>query len=298
MWSVVSTWPFSLQTVELAGNMLKDGAKALDALEKGVHLVETDPEVESVGRGGYMNKNGDLELDAAIMDGDTLKMGCVAGVRGYEHPVSIARAVMENTIHSILVGPGAEQFAEQMGIPKADMDYMITEKARKAWEEKKQEGHDTIGAIALDTHGSMAVATSTSGANMKVPGRVGDTPIIGSGFYVESGVGGAAATGLGEDIMRTCCSFRCVELMRAGLSPKEAVERVVALAHNTIVKHGGKPDNIAMVCMNAVGEVGAACNHQGFAFTYAHEGCEPVLEEVVPIIDNQIEGYGALGFLK
>lgn len=298
MWSVVSTWPFSLQTVELAGNMLKDGAKALDALEKGVHLVETDPEVESVGRGGYMNKNGDLELDAAIMDGDTLKMGCVAGVRGYEHPVSIARAVMENTIHSILVGPGAEQFAEQMGIPKADVEYMITEKARKAWEEKKQEGHDTIGAIALDTHGSMAVATSTSGANMKVPGRVGDTPIIGSGFYVESGVGGATATGLGEDIMRTCCSFRCVELMRAGLSPKEAVERVVALAHNTIVKHGGKPDNIAMVCMNAAGEVGAACNHQGFAFTYAYEGCDPVLEEVVPIIDNQIEGYGALGFLK
>ena len=298
MWSVVSTWPFSLQTVELAGNMLKDGAKALDALEKGVHLVETDPEVESVGRGGYMNRNGDLELDAAIMDGDTLKMGCVAGVRGYEHPVSIARAVMENTIHSILVGPGAEQFAEQMGIPKADVDYMITEKARKAWEEKKKEGHDTIGAIALDTHGSMAVATSTSGANMKVPGRVGDTPIIGSGFYVESGVGGAAATGLGEDIMRTCCSFRCVELMRAGMSPKEAVERVVALAHNTIVKHGGKPDNIAMVCMNAAGEVAAACNHQGFAFTYAYEGCEPVMEEVVPIIDNQIEGYGALGFLK
>ena len=298
MWSVVSTWPFSLQTVELAGNMLKDGAKALDALEKGVHLVETDPEVESVGRGGYMNANGDLELDAAIMDGDTMKMGCVAGVRGYEHPVSIARAVMENTIHSILVGPGAEQFAEQMGIPKADVDYMITEKARKAWEEKRKEGHDTIGAIALDTHGSMAVATSTSGANMKVPGRVGDTPIIGSGFYVESGVGGAAATGLGEDIMRTCCCFRCVEFMRAGMSPKEAVEHVVVLAHNTIVKHGGKPDNIAMVCMNAEGEVGAACNHQGFAFTYAHEGCEPVLEEVVPVIDNQIEGYGALGFLK
>lgn len=298
MWSVVSTWPFSLQTVELAGGMLKNGAKALDALEKGVHLVETDPEVESVGRGGYMNANGDLELDAAIMDGDTLKMGCVAGVRGYEHPVSIARAVMENTIHSILVGPGAEQFAEQMGIPKADVDYMITERARKAWEEKKQEGHDTIGAIALDTHGSMAVATSTSGANMKVPGRVGDTPIIGSGFYVESGVGGAAATGLGEDIMRTCCSFRCVELMRGGMSPKEAVERVVLLAHNAIIKHGGKPDNIAMVCMNANGEVGAACNHQGFAFTHACEGCAPVMEEVVPVVDNQIDGYGALGFLK
>lgn len=298
MWSVVSTWPFSLQTVKLASEMMIEGATALDALEKGVHLVESDPEVESVGRGGYMNANGDLELDAAIMDGDTMKMGCVAGVRGFEHPVSIARKVMEETIHSILIGPGAEEFARKMGIPEAGQDYMITEKARKAWEEKKQEGHDTIGAIALDTHGSMAVATSTSGANMKVPGRVGDTPIIGSGFYVESGVGGACATGLGEDIMRTCCSFRCVELMRAGMSPKQAVEQVVLLAHNTIVKHGGKPDNIAMVCMNADGETAAACNHQGFAYTYAREGCEPVLEEVVPVVDNQIEGYGALGFLK
>lgn len=298
MWSVVSTWPFSLQTVELASDMLKDGAKALDALEKGVHLVETDPDVDSVGRGGYLNAKGELELDAAIMDGDTLKMGCVCSVRGFEHPVSIARKVMEETIHNILVGEGAEDFARKMGIPQAAEDYMITERARKAWEEKKNEGHDTIGAVALDMHGSMACATSTSGANMKVPGRVGDTPIIGSGFYVETGVGGAVATGLGEDIMRTCCSFRAVELMRSGMSPKEAVEKVVLMAHNAIIQHGGKPDNIAMVCMNAAGETAAACNHKGFSYTYAREGMPPVLEDVEPVIDNQILEGGALGFLK
>ena len=151
MWSVVGTWPFSLQLTEKASGMLAQGAKALDALEAGVHLVESDPNVDSVGRGGYLNANGELELDAAMMDGDTLRMGCVAGVRGFEHPVSIARKVMEETVHSIIVGEGAEAFARKMGIPEVGNEYMVTEAARKAWELKKREGHDTIGAVALDT---------------------------------------------------------------------------------------------------------------------------------------------------
>lgn len=298
MWSVVGTWPFSLQLTVKAAGMLKDGATALDALEQGVHLVESDAAVDSVGRGGYLNAKGELELDAAMMDGDTLKMGCVAGVRGFEHPVSIARKVMEETIHSILVGEGAEDFARKMGIEPADPNYMITENARRAWEEKVKEGHDTIGSVALDTHGSMAVALSTSGANMKVPGRVGDTPIIGSGFYVESGVGGAAATGLGEDIMRTCLAFRAVDLMRRGMSPQEAADEVIVTAHNTIKKHGINPDNIAIVVMNAEGVSAAACNHKGFFYSHAREGEEPVLEPVEPVIDNQVYGVGALGFLE
>ena len=298
MWSVVGTWPFSLQLSEKAAKMLASGAKAMDALEAGVHLVESDPNVDSVGRGGYLNANGELELDAAVMDGDTLKMGCVAGVRGFEHPVTIARKVMEETIHSILVGPGAEEFARKMGIPEVGNDYMVTETARKAWELKKQEGHDTIGSVALDSYGSMGVAMSTSGANMKVPGRVGDTPIIGSGFYVESGVGGAAATGLGEDIMRTCLAFRVVELMRQGWSPKAAADEVILTAHNKIKAHGIEPDNMAIVCMNAQGESAAACNHQCFYYSHAREGQRPVLEPVKPIIDNGRCGGGSLGFLE
>ena len=298
MWSVVSTWPFSLQLTQKAAQMLSDGAKVLDALEAGIHLVESDLEVDTVGRGGFLNANGELELDAAIMDGDTLKMGCVAGVRGFEHPVTIARKVMEETAHSILVGQGAEEFARKMGIPEAGPEYMVTEAARKAWEEQKKEGHDTIGAVALDTYGSMGVAMSTSGANGKVPGRVGDTPIIGSGFYVESGVGGAAATGLGEDIMRTCLAFRAVEMMRQGMTPKEAADAVIFTAHKTIQKHGISPDNMAIVCMNGAGEVGASCNHQGFFWSHARKGQEPVLEAVAPIIDNGIDGAGALGFLE
>lgn len=298
MWSVVGTWPFSLQLTEKASKMLSSGAKVLDALEAGVHLVESDPNVDSVGRGGYLNANGELELDAAMMDGDTLRMGCVAGVRGFEHPVSIARKVMEETVHSIIVGEGAEAFARKMGIPEVGNEYMVTEAARKAWELKKMEGHDTIGAVALDMHGSMGIAMSTSGANMKVPGRVGDTPIIGSGFYVESGVGGAAATGLGEDIMRTCLAFRAVELMRHGISPKAAADEVILSAHNTIKRHGIDPDNIAIVCMNAEGDTGASCNHKGFYYSHAKEGQTPVMEPVEPIINNGRYGAGALGFLE
>ena len=298
MWSIVSTWPFSLQLTEKAARMLSEGAKALDALEAGVRLVESDPRVDSVGRGGFLNARGELELDAAMMDGDTLKMGCVAGVRCFAHPVSIARKVMEETVHSILVGEGAEEFARKMGIPEVGNEYMITDAARKAWEQKKAEGHDTIGAVALDVYGSMGVGMSTSGANMKVPGRVGDTPIIGSGFYVDSEVGGAAATGLGEDIMRTCLAFRAVELMRQGRSPGEAAEEVILTAHNTIQRHGIEPDNIAIVCMNAAGDCGASCNHEGFFYSHAREGEAPVLEPVEPVIRNGLGGPGALGFLE
>jgi len=286
MWASVATWHFALQAVSKAQEILQMGGKAVDAVEAGIHLVETDPTVESVGRGGFLNANGELELDAAVMDGTTLKMGVVAGVRGFEHPVSIARAVMEKTIHSILVGEGAEQFARKCGFEEVPKEYMVTPEAIRIWEDKVAKGHDTIGQVALDNSGDMVVATSTSGASMKVPGRVGDSPIIGSGFYVETGVGGAAATGLGEDIMRTCCSFRAVELMRTGLHPQKAAEEVVKSAHEAILRHGGKPDCIALVCLNAKGEYGGAANHQGFSYACAREGEQPKVVPVTPIIDK------------
>lgn len=292
MWSAVATWEFSLQTIEKAKEILSQNGKALDAAEAGVRLVESDPNVESVGRGGFLNADGDLELDGAVMDGTTMQFGVAAGVKGFEHPVTIARAVMEHTPHAILVGTGAERFAREMGIPEADRSRLITEYAQKTWEEKKKIGHDTIGAITLDPAGNMAAATSTSGASMKTPGRVGDSPIIGSGFYVESGVGGAAATGWGEDIMRTCCSFRAVDLMRTGLSPQKAAENVVMTAHQTILRHGGKPDCIALVCMNAFGEYGGAANHKGFTYACGNENDAPHVVHVTPVIDKDSETKG------
>ena len=286
MWSFVSTWHFSKQAAEAAAEILSRGGDAMDAAEAGIHRVESDPEVQTVGKGGFLNAKGELELDAAVMDGNALETGAVCGVRGFEHPVTIARAVMERTRHNILIGTGAEEFAREMGIEECGMEALIAPDAVEVWKNNQIHGHDTIGVVALDETGKMVAATSTSGASMKVPGRVGDSPIIGSGFYVESGVGGAVATGLGEDIMRTCCSFRTVDLMRAGLSPQAAVEQVVRTAHETIVKHGGKPDCIALVCMNARGEWGAACNHQGFTYACANPNCPPKVVEVTPIIDK------------
>lgn len=286
MWSFIATWPFSAQAAQAAAQVLSDGGDAMQAAIEGIHRVESDPEVESVGRGGFLNEKGELAMDAAVMDGDTMQTGAVCAVRGFEHPVDIAYAVMTKTKHNILVGTGAEEFARKIGIPESAMEDLITDHAREAWRAAQVQGHDTIGAVALDVSGKMVVATSTSGANMKTCGRVGDSPIIGSGFYVESGVGGAAATGLGEDIMRTCCAFRCVDLMRAGMSAKDAVETVVRTAHETIIRHGGKPDCIALVCMNAQGECAAACNHREFAYACVREG-EPVqVIEVTPVIDK------------
>ena len=286
MWGTIATWQFSLQAVQTAAEILSAGGKAIDAAEHGIWTVESDPTVDCVGRGGYLNENGDLELDAAIMDGNTLRSGAVAAVRGFEHPVSIARAVLERTNHSIIVGTGAEQFARKIGLPEATRERLVTEEAERIWRERQAQGHDTIGLIALDVRGAMIAATSTSGASMKLPGRVGDTPIVGSGFYAESSVGGAAATGLGEHIMRTCCSFRCVELMRAGMHPQAAVEAVVLNAHQAILRRGDKPNCIAMVCMNARGEYGGAANHKGFGYAVAREGNAPEVIAVEPIVDK------------
>lgn len=286
MWSFIATWPFSLQAAQAGGEVLKNGGDAMDAVIAGIHPVESDPEVESVGRGGFLNEKGELALDAAVMDGDTLHTGAVCAVRGFEHPVDIARAVMDHTRHNILMGAGAEEFARRMGIPEIGMEAMITDHAREAWRNATAQGHDTIGAIALDERGKLAVATSTSGANGRINGRVGDSPIIGSGFYAESGVGAAAATGLGEDIMRTCCSFRCVDLMRAGMTAQAAADTVVRTAHEAIVRHGGKPDCIALVCMDARGQIAAACNHKGFAYACAAPGCAPAVMTVEPVLDK------------
>lgn len=299
MWSFVATWPFSAQAAQAAAQVLECGGDAMDAAIAGIHRVESDPEVESVGRGGFLNEKGELAMDAAVMDGDTMKTGAVCAVRGFEHPVDIAYAVMTQTKHNILVGTGAEEFARKIGIPETAMEDLITEHAREVWRAAAAQGHDTIGAVALDARGKMVAATSTSGANMKTCGRVGDSPIIGSGFYVESGVGGATATGLGEDIMRTCCAFRCVDLMRIGMSPKEAVETVVRTAHETIVRHGGTPDCIALVCMNAQGECAAACNHRDFSYACVREGQAVEVIEVTPVIDKDAGGTfvdGVVGY--
>lgn len=293
MWSTIATWPFALQAVEKAAQILSDGGNAVDAAELGIHVVESDPKVDSVGKGGWLNARGELEMDAAMMHGGTLRIGSIAAVQGFEHPVSVARAVMEKSKHNMIVGTGAEEFALSCGIEKTDVAELVLPVARKQYEEnckkaaQNQEiiGHDTIGLIAMDQSGDIVAATSTSGACMKTPGRVGDSPLIGCGIYAMNGAGACVASGLGEDIMRTCCCHHAVVLMEMGLSPKEAADKAVLYATNAIIASGHRCDCIAIVCMNGKGEVGAACNHQGFTYAYAQENTAPVCVTVEPIID-------------
>jgi|LSQX01.3.fsa_nt_gb isoaspartyl peptidase/L-asparaginase-like protein (Ntn-hydrolase superfamily) len=288
-WSVVATWKFSLQGVDAAANTLLNGGRALDAVEEAAIYAENDTSVDSVGFGGFPNIDGEIELDAAIMDGYDLSIGAVAAIKGYKNPISIARKVLIETPHNILVGQGAEEFAAKMGFEKT---ILLTEEIIKAWYKKKEElkagkrsiiGHDTIGVLALDTSSNMASGTSTSGSGLKHKGRVGDSPLVGSGFYVDNSVGGAVATGLGEDIMKCCTCFYAVELMRQGYHPKEAAEIAVKRTHTRIYEKTGKVGNIALVCADNQGNFGGAANHKEFSYAAASDKCSSKIYIVEPI---------------
>ncbi|HIS68426.1 MAG TPA: N(4)-(beta-N-acetylglucosaminyl)-L-asparaginase [Candidatus Gallacutalibacter stercoravium] len=284
MWRVIATWPFSQPGVQEAARFLKDGSCVLDALEHGICAVEDDPTVDSVGFGSFPNQDGQLELDAAMMDGDTMRLGAVAALQGTKNPIRVARAVMEKTQHTMLVGAGAQAFAQAQGFEQVDM---LTQEIREKWEKRKKEetgcfGHDTVGMVTL-RDGHMAAGTSTSGTAMKIPGRVGDSPLIGSGFYVDNLVGGATATGWGEDIMRGCTSYAAVEYMREGYSAQEAAEKAVARTHRLIASKGKKPENIAVVCMDKQGRFGAAANHENFAYVAAGDHDPVTVHPVTPL---------------
>ncbi len=281
---VISTWRHGVPANEAAWKVLSGGGSALDAVEAGVMVPEGDPEVTSVGYGGFPDEECRITLDASIMGPDG-NAGSVAFVEGYKHPISIARRVMEETDHVMIVGDGAEEFARKTGFPREEL---LTEKAREAWHKWKaglsadddwfppQEDHDTIGMVALDASGALAGACTTSGLAFKIHGRVGDSPIIGAGMYVDNGVGAAAATGRGEAVTKTCGSFLVVELMRQGLSPQEACRRAL---ERIIEKHGGKPDfQVAYIAVNRKGEIGALSIQEGFQYALCVDGKNELID--------------------
>ncbi|RDY58937.1 isoaspartyl peptidase/L-asparaginase family protein [Flagellimonas nanhaiensis] len=274
----VCTWNF-LNATAKAWEVLDAGGSALDAVEQGVRVEEADVTNETVGKGGRPDRDGNVTLDACIMDKDG-NCGSVVYLQNIAHPVSVARKVMEETPHIILAGKGAEQFAYEQGFKKEDL---FTESTRKQYEEWKKtskyettiniENHDTIGMLAIDKNGDIAGACTTSGMAYKVAGRVGDSPIIGAGLFVDNEVGGATATGVGEEVIRTVGSFLIVELMRQGMSPQEACEEGVK---RIMKKNEGREDfQIGFLAINKQGETGGYCVHPGFTYReYSESGHE------------------------
>src|SRR5438105_5462962 len=209
---VIATWPFGQTAVETAAPLLARGRPALDAAVAGAQAIEDDPKVHSVGYGGIGNAVGTVQLDACVMDGQTLNCGGVAALENVRHAAAVARRVMEKTPHVLLVGDGAQQFALQEGFP---LETLLTPEGVEEWEKKRPkpkapdkppemppDSHDTVTVLALDKKGLLGGVCTTSGLAHKMPGRVGDSPLIGSGLYVDDEAGAAGGTGVGEEIIR------------------------------------------------------------------------------------------------
>ena len=265
---VVSTWNFGLQANADAWKILAKGGRALDAVEAGARVPEADPNNQSVGLGGLPDRDGIVSLDACIMD-ELGNCGAVMDLENIVHAVSVARRVMEKTPHVQLAGPGALQFALDQGFQKENL---LTDASKKAWEKWKEEnhykphiiGHDTIGILAIDIAGNLSGACTTSGLAWKYHGRVGDSPIIGAGLFVDNEVGAACSTGKGEAVVKIVGSHTVVELMRQGATPRAACEEAV----RRIAKKQSdyKDFQVAFLALNKNGEAGAFAIQKGFQY--------------------------------
>jgi N4-(beta-N-acetylglucosaminyl)-L-asparaginase len=276
---IISTWPFGKPSNEAALKILLDGGSILDAVERGIWVTESDATNKFVGLSGHPNAAGFVQLDACIMFGPGHKAGSVAALEGIRHPISAARRVMEKTPHVMLVGEGARVFALEQGLESIPVDdrelYEKWRLERSAGPSKKVESHDTITLLALSADGTIAGGCSTSGMAGKLPGRVGDSPIIGSGLYVDNEVGAAGATGTGENVMRYCATFMIVEFMRQGLSPLEAIVKMI---HRTL--EGEKRDDlhINFIALDKHGRYGAAGTDRDFKYAVTTPGQSRVLD--------------------
>jgi N4-(beta-N-acetylglucosaminyl)-L-asparaginase len=268
---ILSTWPFGQVANQAGWDILSKGGTALDAVENTAKFVEADLTQKSVGLGALPDRDGFVTLDACIMD-EKGNCGSVMFLENILHPISVARMVMEKTPHVQLVGIGAQQFAFDNGFPKHDAP---TESSRKDWENWKEknnytpkhglDNHDTIGVIALDINGNLSGACTTSGLAFKMRGRVGDSPIIGAGLFVDNEVGAATATGTGEEVVRICGTHLVVELMRQGYTPADACKEAVTRIINKSPKYT-KDMIVGFLALNKKGEYGAYSTRKGFEY--------------------------------
>ena len=280
---LVSTWNFGKSANDAGLKILLQGGAILDAVEQGIWVVESSGN-GSVGLSGGPNAAGVVQLDSCIMFGPGHRAGSVAGLEGIRHPISAARAVMEKTRHVMLVGEGARLFALEQGLESVETN---SAERYRAWQEQRRQQkatpagdkpdktHDTIALLVLGADGTIAGGCSTSGLGGKLPGRVGDSPIIGSGLYVDNETGAAGATGLGENVMRYCGSFMVVEYMRQGLAPTEACQETI----RRIVKSEGKGPNLSInfVALDKLGRYGGAGTDAGFSYSVTTPSSSRVL---------------------
>ena len=274
---IISTWIHGMEANAGAWSVLENGGAALDAVQKGVAVTESDMNNRSVGLAGRPDRDGHVTLDACIMDHDS-RCGSVAFLEDIQHPIDVARAIMEKTPHVMLVGEGAQKWALENGFSKVDYKVPIPEvqKDYENWLIKSEyktgvnvENHDTIGMLALDATGRMAGACTTSGMAYKIRGRVGDSPIIGAGLFIDGDVGGATATGVGEAMIRTAGCSAVVESMRRGASPEEACYEIV---QRILKKHPGVNGmQVGFLAMNIQGEYGGYSVYNGFNYALRSE---------------------------
>jgi len=315
--ALIGTWSFAARGHAAAWPELAAGGSALDAVETCCRVIDADPAIDSVGFGGLPDVDGRVSLDGCVMLSPS-RCGSVAVLRHHLHPVSVARRVMERTAHVFLAGPDADRFADREGLAEAEL---LAPDARRAWEEwrkdprpvdqgadrgtgairpvdsgnaadgrlfvdpeRRWKHHDTIGSLAIDRVGTIAGACSTSGTPYKLPGRIGDSPIVGHGLYVDPAVGGATATGVGELVMGVCGSFLAVELMRHGRTPLDAAEEVLRRIRDafTLEPH----HQVAIIVLRADGAYGAAALRPGFRLAVHDERGERIEEPARTLLDD------------
>ncbi len=255
--------------------ILREGGSALDAVQAAIRLMEDDP-IFDAGKGSCLTQDGEVELDASIMDGATLNVGAVACVKHIAQPIQLARLVLESP-HVLLVGEGAERFAQHHGMSLCNSEDLIVDRERQIWEEFKRQGQasygdafeprqDTVGAVALDAAGNIAVGLSTGGTPNKLPGRVGDVPQIGCGFYTDNTVGGVACTGLGEAIARMALARRTMQMLESGAAPEQAADQAI---RTLAARVGG---TAGLIVLDRLGRVGVAYNTKRMARAFLVEG--------------------------
>ena len=284
-YAVLATWKMAEEGTKKAAKLLAEGKDCGEAVIEGIAMVEDNPAFHSVGYGGRPNAEGRVFLDGGFMNGDTLHFGAVGSVEGFRSSVRIAASLQDGDANNFLVGEGAERYAEAHGFERRDN---VTAEALELYEKEKErlkelsayDGHDTVCFLALDQSGSLCAATSTSGLFMKQPGRIGDTPLPGVGYYADSKIGTAAATGMGEEIMKGALSYAAVRFLKDGLSAKEAAEKAVSELNDTLVERNGYANPMSLIVLAKDGSYGIGTNIT-FTYCYASDEEEATVHEII-----------------